>query len=352
LLFPKLSRFANLTPVAVFLILASVLTVAAYGLISPQLNPVSGDDENIKGEDLRCYRGIVERIHTGEGYYEAAGSELRARGYPTRSVFNWRLPLLAWVMGHLPSILICKGLAIILGLVILIIWAGLLQEEPSFWQMAVGSLLVLGPTIYSLLPDVFLAHEFWAGAFITLSLVGYARGFRVLSVASGLLALFIRELTLPFIGVMLILAYAEGRRREGLAWICGLVAFGIILLFHWAKVTSLVMAGDLTPAGWIAYGGWAFVLSTAQMHPYLFLAPLWVTPLLLPFILFGFAGWRGPLGLRFGLTIGAYILAYSFVGKPFNKYWGLMYTNILPLGLLYVSSSMRDLWRSARRNSG
>jgi len=58
----------------------------------------------------------------------------------------------------------------------------------------------------------------------------------------------------------------------------------------------------------------------AQMHSYLFLAPPWVTALVLPFVLVGLAGWRGPLGL--------------------------MYTNILPLGLLYVSSSIRDLWRS------
>ena len=345
-----MSRFANLTPLAACLILAPVILVIAYGLISSQPASVSGDNENTKGEDLRNYRRIVERIHAGEGYYEAAGNELRSRGYPTRSVFNWRLPLLAWLMGHLPSIIVGKALAIILTLITMLIWISILQEELSFGQITGGSLLLLGPVILSLLPDVFLAHEFWAGAFITLSLVAYARGWRILSVGSGLMALFLRELTLPFIGVMLVLSYRERHRCETLAWIWGVVSFGIIVLFHWAKVSSLVTDGNVSAGGWIAFGGWPFVLSTAQMHPYLILTPQWVTALLLPLFLVGLTGWRGPLGLRFALTVGAYILFYFFIGKPFNQYWGLMYTNILPLGLLYAPSSFRDLWRSARSN--
>src|SRR5262245_19616252 len=43
--------------------------------------------------DVALYQAEVERIRAGESYYEAAANELPARGYPTRSVFNWRTPL-------------------------------------------------------------------------------------------------------------------------------------------------------------------------------------------------------------------------------------------------------------------
>ncbi len=42
--------------------------------------------------DVALYRAEIDRIHAGESYYSVAGDELRTRGYPTRSVFNWRTP--------------------------------------------------------------------------------------------------------------------------------------------------------------------------------------------------------------------------------------------------------------------
>ncbi|MGD0276776.1 MAG: hypothetical protein ABSB79_12125 [Syntrophales bacterium] len=48
-----------------------------------------------RGEALNCYRSIVARIRSGEGYYQATYSELLTRGYPTASIFNWRTPLLS-----------------------------------------------------------------------------------------------------------------------------------------------------------------------------------------------------------------------------------------------------------------
>ena len=48
---------------------------------------------------MALYRAEVDRIRNGEGYYQAAAAELTARGYPTRSVFNWRTPLPMWLLG-------------------------------------------------------------------------------------------------------------------------------------------------------------------------------------------------------------------------------------------------------------
>jgi hypothetical protein len=70
--------------------------------------------------DGLLFRRIVDRVRAGEGYYEAAGREQRARGYPTRSPFNWRLPTFAWLFGGLPgptwarSILMTAALAAVI----------------------------------------------------------------------------------------------------------------------------------------------------------------------------------------------------------------------------------------------
>ena len=55
------------------------------------------------GADVALYRAEVDRISRGEGYYQAAAAELTPRGYPTRSVFNWRTPLPMWLLGKLPA---------------------------------------------------------------------------------------------------------------------------------------------------------------------------------------------------------------------------------------------------------
>src|SRR5262249_23469742 len=50
--------------------------------------------------DLDVFRRIVTRVSLGDGFYVATQEELRSHGYPTRSVFNWRLPTYAWLLGN------------------------------------------------------------------------------------------------------------------------------------------------------------------------------------------------------------------------------------------------------------
>ena len=79
---------------------------------------------------MALYRAEVDRIHRGEGYYQAAAAELTPRGYPTRSVFNWRTPLPMWLLGKLPAAAIGKvllgGLALLL---VLMAMEALAREE-------------------------------------------------------------------------------------------------------------------------------------------------------------------------------------------------------------------------------
>ena len=201
------------------------LIIFGLGSLTPD-NP----DKSGGGEDLHCYRSIVDRIRSGEGYYQAAYSELVSRGYPTGSIFNWRPPLLGWTFGHLPDLRITQASAIFLSLFTLWLWVSVSSKELSFGRVAIGSLLLLGSPIYSFSPDIYLSHEFWAGALITLSIFSYAKGWRCLAYASGILALLIRELSLPFVVVMLLLSLKNRKYRETLIWAFGVALFLIMMV--------------------------------------------------------------------------------------------------------------------------
>jgi hypothetical protein len=92
---------------------------------------------------------------------------------------------------------------------------------------------------------------------------------------------------------MMILAYIEGQRREALIWFAEILCFGGELLIHWSIVSRLITNNDkVLEGGWIVFGGWPFVLSTVQMHPFLLIFPPWVVAIILPLALLGLAGWR------------------------------------------------------------
>ena len=96
------TRYADLpgrqaVVVAAFLVAATAVCLAVSLM---KQNPFLSAQQG--GRDLQVYRNIVTRVHAGESYYDAAGQELRTNGYPTGSLFNWRPPTYAWVIGRLP----------------------------------------------------------------------------------------------------------------------------------------------------------------------------------------------------------------------------------------------------------
>ncbi len=142
------------------------------------------------------------------------------------------------------------------------------------------------------------------------------------------------------------MAYMESQRREALLWFIGILCFGGELLIHWSIVSKLITENDkVLQGGWIVFGGWPFVLDTAQMHPLLILSPPWIIAIILPLALFGLACWRDSAGIRITCTVVIYLLAFSIVGLPFNIYWGLMYVFVMPLGLLHLPHVFRQLWQ-------
>jgi hypothetical protein len=145
---------------------------------------------------------------------------------------------------------------------------------------------------------------------------------------------------------MMVLAYTEGQRREALIWFIGLLIFGSELFFHWTIVSKLITENDKAlQGGWIVFGGWPFVLNTAQMHPFLLIFPPWVIAIILPLALLGLAVWRDASGIRVACAVGIYVLAFLIVGRSNDIAWGLMYAFVMPLGLLHVPYALRKLWQ-------
>ena len=80
---------------------------------------------------------MVCRIRAGEAYYAAFGDELRRRGYPARSIFNWRTPMLLSALARVPDL---AGKAVLMAI-------GLLLAAATFCLTAHEPLWVAGSTI-------------------------------------------------------------------------------------------------------------------------------------------------------------------------------------------------------------
>ncbi len=345
------NNISNLTPFRAAFIIAVFAASILYGVsVCRPLQISSGGIP--KPADLQCYQNIVKRIQVGENYYSAAGKELRSFGYTTGSVFNWRLPTLALFLGHLPSLKAGHCIAFILALITLLLWMMVFhQHKYKVWQVFLGGLILSGPVIYGIIPLPFLSHEYWAGTLIAISLALHSLGWRYTAVTMGVLALLLRELSLPFLFIMMSLACIEGQKKEALLWFLGIVVFGLVMLLHWSIVNKLITENDIVlKGGWIVFGGWPFVLNTSQMHPFLIFAPPWVAAIILPLSLLGFTGWCGYIGIRVACTVGIYVLAFSIVGRSFNIYWGLMYTFLMPLGLLHLPYVLKKIRQSLLRH--
>ena len=339
------TRFADMRREQAFLILSVVLLLIMYGLTSLTQAFPPRERKDTDGGDARLYRSIIERIQGGENYYTVAGEELRSREYATRPFFNWRLPSIAWTIGHLPSPEWGKWMLTVLAFLTLFLWMPTLDHEGGFSYAVVGGVMLCGPVLLCLSNDGFLYHELWAGVLIALSLAAHARGFVVVSAMTGILAVCIRELALPYVCLMLVFAWKERQEREAYLWLGGLTVFSLYLTYHASIVSGLLRSIDQSNKSWVQFGGWPFVLSTGEWNAFLFASPNWVVAVVLPMALLGLAGWRGAVGSRVALTLFAYYGAYLIGGRMDNSYWGMIYTMLIPLGLLFAVPSVVDLLR-------
>ena len=193
--------------------------------------------------------------------------------------------------------------------------------------------LLIGAMLPTVLADLLVMPELWAGTLIALFAGRLRHGRPRLGVACGLLALFFRELALPYGLLSAALAW-HGRRRRGSAWLIGLAAWLAFFGLHWWRVRGLIPPEAIGHRhGWICCGGAAFVISTAKMNAYLLCLPQWATAVYLVAALVGFAGWNTPSGTRMGLTLACFSAPSPWWAKASTRYWGAMIAPLLCFGV-------------------
>jgi hypothetical protein len=337
--------YAKLTRIQTLVVLA-VFTASISWCIIKCENVTSLDIANLSHEldDSGLYSSVAARVGTGENYYDAAADELVKRGYPTASVFNWRMPIYAWIFGKLPSpswgeTILVLFTSVAIGMV------GALADREGGWkmQLAVGLVLV-GSYAWLIYPEPIYFMELWSGLFITISLCFYVHGEWKWGVLSGTIALILRELALPYCAIAFALAWRRHRVKEVFIWIIIILLYLTILYMHYNEIRcrtpDIAATRDL---GWIAFGGTPFVLSTCRMNFPLMLLPSWCTAVYLPLSLLGLFGLEKPDALPIKLTAIVYILFFSFVGKPYDFYWGWLYMPLLASGFAWSLVALRDL---------
>ena len=335
------SRYVRLSPNVARTVILALAALIVFGLMAPSSVPAQAASRD-EG-DLALYLAVADRVDAGEWYYDATGTELRARGYATSPFLNWRLPTSAWTLRALDD-----GASLALGglaLAVVVAWAMALRSAKLDLPHALaGGLLVACAVAIATVDDVAAFHEVWAGLLIALSLA-LRQWSWVAAVVVGALAVAFRELAVAYLVVMLACAVIEKHRREAWAWAGVVAAFVVGLALH-ASVVSERIAGTDTTNGWLALGGWPFVLSTANWNLIVLVVGGAVTALFVPLAILGAASWDHPLGLRLGATVAAYVLAFLVVGRSDNSYWGITVAPLLAVSLVFTPSGLRSLVRA------
>lgn len=326
----------------------AVLAVAAVALtLSPLRSGRADRPPSGRPGDVALYLAEIARMRHGEGYYQAAAAELRQRGYPTRSVFNWRTPLPMWLVAQLPG---QAGAWLLRGLALVAVWCAvrLAARDGRTASAVLAGVLMFGAVMPCFLGTLYVMPVLWAGTLIALSACAYAAGRWPLGFALGLAALAMRDLAGPYCLLCAVLAAVQGRRRELLAWGAALAGYAVLFALHAHTVRELMQPGDLAhERGWLSFGGAAFVLSLVQMNAYLLVAPQWLSALYFVAAMLGLAAWNDPRGRHVVLAACLYVALFAFVGQPFNQYWGSLIAPLLALGAARGPSVLLALCRAA-----
>lgn len=331
----------------------AVAAATAIFFVAITLSPLASGfaDAPDRGvSDIELYRAEVVRIEHGESYYDAAAAELTARGYPTRSVFNWRMPLPVWALGKLPNPAFGRVMLCILALAGSVLGAQLIARERGLRHGVHCGLWLIGGLLPCFLDKLYVMHELWAGVLILLSVLAYGMKRPAWGAGFGLAALAVRELAAPYCALCFVLAVIERRRKEASFWLVGGAVYALAYGLHVMQVLPRIPPDAHAHSnGWLCFGGAAFVISIVQMNGFLLLLPQWISGVVLAAAMLGFAGWNSAAGRRAGLAASLYLGLFAIVGQPFNQYWGSLVAPLLCLGIGQAPDALTTLWRRAIR---
>jgi hypothetical protein len=272
------------------------------------------------GGDIVLFRAVVERVRAREPYYAAMRAELRARAYPTASIFNWRPPATFQLLARAPGA--AHLLMVTLAVLSLALTVVVFRNSPPLITLT-AVLLQLGGALLPAIPtDGLYLPETWAGIFLLLSALAYTVGAVGVAVSCVTAAVCARELALPYALVCCGVALYQRRMREVGYYTIGGCVFVAYYSAHAIAVTGHVQPGDMHHiSSWIAFGGWQFVVRTVAMGGWFLVLPPWVAAVGAVVVL---ASLWGPADVRLKAMVLIYLVGFCVVGQSFNTYWGLM----------------------------
>jgi hypothetical protein len=209
------------------------------------------------------------------------------------------------------------------------------------------ALLLAFPLAISGMNPVYFFCEIWAGVVISISVGMFTLGWRKSGALAGILAVFFRELALPYVLIGLLFEWREKNKSEVWTWMAGLAGYGLYFGLHATAAAARIppVHGMPSVGPRIQIGGLRFLLITSRVG-LLMLYPFWWAALYLPFALLGLAGWRHPAAVRVLVTVASYLVAFSIVGIPnANYYWGAVYAPLLGFGTASALPACIDLLR-------
>jgi hypothetical protein len=321
-----------------------VLFVATLFARIPTLSAEALSVASQGGGDGPLFAAVVARVRSGESYYDAMGAEMRGRGYPVASVFNWRLPALYVALSRVPSsmtVVLLGALGAATLVCFMIFFARRVSPEGTVLGLVIAAAAI--STMAS--PACRLLSESWSGLFVGLSVVSYAWTLWVPAATLGLSALFVRELAAPYCAVCAVLAARARRKTELAVWLAGFGAFGAYYLAHVSEIRVHQPPGGLAHPTWVQWGGLPFWLLTLQANEAFHVAP---RPLLAGLsVLLVSSLWAPAAPVHVRGTVIAYGLVFAVAGQSFNDYWGFVPGLAYAFALSYGPSGIRALVRAA-----
>ena len=326
-----------------FAIAVLSLTFAAFFWAVPRDTNVAPHAPAANGEarrsDVQLFVRTVDDVRKGHAYYDAAGDEMRAGGYPTLSLFNWRQPLMYLALSRVPLLLAQIWLAV-LGAKLLWDTGKTLPSDTFALLPMVNSCLGL------LVPVAVYLTEAWAGVCIGLSLLAYARNRERAGALWGLSALFVRELAGPYCVLAGCLALWRRRWHEVYVWAGGAACYAVYYGLHVSQVLKHMGPADRAHLhSWVALGGLPFVAETLRANGLLLLAPRFAVAIVAAALVA--AWWNSRLPLHARATLVLYGTLFLVVGLPFNGYWGLLIAPTVSLWLAHSWGGLRQMWAPA-----
>ena len=310
----------------------------------------SGANEDAASErddDLALYDRIIARVADGQGYYEAAVTEQRAGNYPVRPGLAVRLPTLAYLHAWLGEEVL-QGLSVLLLGAAAWAWRARFADEPGGrrYRNFAAALIVLGGAMV-LNRYYMVLHEVWTGMLVALSLGLHRPGKWAASLLVAALAIALRELALPYVLLMAVMAAWRRDWREAGAWSLLIAVYAAVLIWHLGQIAELVRPDDPMGPSWLAMDGLAGWLSKIVLSSNLRFLPHWLAGPLALLMILGWAGWKSPAGRTAALLCMGYALAFMIAGRAHNFYWGAIISPVMFVGLALVPMSLSSLIRKA-----